>query len=198
MLNQLYAIKQRMHQEFIAGKRTPITSLLVPEHVVFGTRTNEKDGYDAVILELVGTSAKSRSASGGKKREVKLTEAAGDTQAEVEKVLTAGTIVTVSARSKGKGFAGVMKRWGFHGGPRTHGQSDRSRAPGSIARGTTPGRVLKGKHMAGHMGNVAQSVRNLKVIEYNQATRNLKIAGSIPGSLKAWVTIKITKPAVAK
>ncbi len=189
MLNQIYAIKQRMHQEFIAGKRIPVTSLLVPEHVVFGTRTKDKDGYDAVILDLVGTK---------KKREVKLEQAAGDTQAELEKVLTPGSLVTVSAKSKGKGFAGVMKRWGFHGGPRTHGQSDRSRAPGSIARGTTPGRVLKGKRMAGRMGGVNESVRNLKIIEYNQQTRALKVAGSIPGSVKAWVTIKITRPAITK
>lgn len=210
MLNQIYAIKERMHQEFIGGKRVPVTSLIVPEHVILGQRTADKDGYNALILgigqdrkpakkSLLGfLKSKGADFTPKKIKEAKLESAPVDgTQTEVEKSLTPGSLVTVTAKTKGKGFAGVVKRWGFAGGPRTHGQSDRHRAPGSIARGTTPGRVVKGKRMAGRMGGVNQSVKNLKVIAYDQATRNLKLSGPVPGNPKGWVTIKITKPAKA-
>ena len=72
-------------------------------------------------------------------------------------------------KGKGKGFAGGIKRYHFHGGPKTHGQSDRHRAPGSIGSGTTPGRVRKGLHMAGHMGDARVTVKNLRVFESNLA-----------------------------
>src|SRR3990167_4176260 len=91
----------------------------------------------------------------------------------------AGDIVKVSAKSKGKGFQGVVRRHKFAGGPRTHGQSDRERAPGSISSTTTPGRVLKGKRMAGKMGNVRVTVKNLKVVAADD--KNLLVAGLVPG-----------------
>lgn len=206
MINQVYAIKQRMHQEFIGGKRVPVTVLTVPEHVVLGRKTSEKDGYEALIIGIGSIKPTTKKSLLGflkskgvdftpkKIKEVKLTESTEE-QPEVEKVLTTGSLVTVTGKTKGKGFAGVVKRWGFAGGPRTHGQSDRERAPGSIARGTTPGRVVKGKRMAGHMGDVNMSVKNLKVIDYNHETKSLKLAGSVPGNVKGWVTIKVTKPA---
>ncbi|MBI1872201.1 50S ribosomal protein L3 [Candidatus Collierbacteria bacterium] len=209
MINQVYAIKQRMHQEFIGGKRVPVTVLTVPEHIVLGRKTSEKDGYEALILGLGKTRKpttkksllgflKGKDFTPEKIKEVKVKPSTEEITPEVEKALTAGSLVTVTAKSKGKGFAGVVKRWGFAGGPRTHGQSDRERAPGSIARGTTPGRVVKGKRMAGHMGNVNVSVKNLKVLSYDQQTRNLKLQGSVPGNTKSWVTIKITKIAEVK
>ena len=84
--------------------------------------------------------------------------------------------------SKGRGFQGGVKRYNFRGGPRTHGQSDRLRAPGSNSSGTTPGRVYKGKHMAGHMGNVPVTVANLRV-ELVDAERNLlAVRGAVPGA----------------
>lgn len=206
MINQVYAIKQRMHQEFIGGKRVPVTTLLVPEHSVLGVRTKEKDGYEAVIIGLgkkkKQTTKKSllgflkgKDFTPEKIKEVKTEPSTEVITPEVEKALTAGSLVTVTGKTKGKGFAGVVKRWGFAGGPRTHGQSDRHRAPGSIARGTTPGRVVKGKKMAGHMGNVNVSVKNLKILDYNHETRSLKLVGPVPGNTKSWVTIKITKSA---
>lgn len=212
MLNQIYAIKERMHQEFIGGKRVPVTSLLVPEHFVLDQRTIDKDGYNALILgigqkekgkgnkSLLGfLKSKKLDLLPKKIREVRIDASVDDSfQTEVEKTLTTGTLITISGTSKGKGFAGVVKRWGFHGGPRTHGQSDRLRAPGSIGRGTTPGRVLKGKHMAGHMGSVNKSVRNLKIVSYNPETRNLLVSGPVPGNTKGWVTIKVTKLAEVK
>lgn len=98
--------------------------------------------------------------------------------------------VTITGRSKGKGFAGVMKRWGFAGGPATHGQSDRARAPGSIGATTTPGRVLKGKKMAGRMGGEKVTVKGLKVLEFDGSSGLAKISGAIPGPAKSKVVLR--------
>lgn len=91
-----------------------------------------------------------------------------------------GDLLTVSGTSKGKGFAGVVKRHHFKGGPRTHGQSDRERAPGSIGQTTTPGRVYKGKRMAGRMGSDTVSVKNLKVIDVKDG--EIVVKGLVPGA----------------
>jgi len=93
-----------------------------------------------------------------------------------------GEFVDIEGTSKGRGFQGGVKRYNFRGGPRTHGQSDRLRAPGSNSSGTTPGRVYKGKHMAGHMGNEPVTVSNLRV-ELIDAERNLlAVRGAVPGA----------------
>ena len=105
-------------------------------------------------------------------------------------IFLAKDTVSVSGVSKGKGFAGVVKRWGFAGGPKTHGQSDRQRAPGSIGQGTTPGRVLKGKHMAGRMGNEAKTIKNLKILAVDSENNEILISGPIPGPLGSLVVIK--------
>ena len=99
-----------------------------------------------------------------------------------------GDLVSVTGTSKGKGFAGVVKRYHFKGGPRTHGQSDRERAPGSIGNRTIPGRVFKGKRMAGRMGNVQITVKGLKIVEASDIS--VTIQGLIPGSVKSLVFIK--------
>ena len=96
--------------------------------------------------------------------------------------------VQVTGISKGKGFVGVVKRHRFAGGPRTHGQSDRERAPGSIGAGTTPGRVLKGKRMAGRMGSQTVTVKGLKVIEATD--ESLEIKGLVPGAIKTLLIIR--------
>jgi large subunit ribosomal protein L3 len=98
--------------------------------------------------------------------------------------------VDVTGISKGKGFAGVMKRHGFRGGPATHGQSDRARAPGSIGATTTPGRVFKGKRMAGRMGNERVTVQNLKVALVDPERNLLGIRGSIPGNRGGLVMVQ--------
>ena len=104
--------------------------------------------------------------------------------------LKSGDLVNVRGVSKGKGFAGVVKRHHFAGGPKTHGQSDRHRAPGSIGAGTFPGRVFKGLRMAGHMGNQKTTVRNLEVI-WNEPSKNLLlIKGAVPGAKKGLLIIE--------
>ena len=212
MLNQIYAIKQRMSQEFLAGFRVPVTSLLVPEHQVIGEKMDDRDGYRALIValgrakkmttkkSLLGLlKSKNLDFTPQRIKEIKQTTAelaAGPLA--IETLITPNSLVTVSAKSKGKGFAGVVKRWGFAGGPRTHGQSDRERAPGSIGRGTTPGRILPGKKMPGRMGGVNVSTKNLKVISFDPATRILKLKGAVPGATASFVTIKVTKLAEVK
>lgn len=96
--------------------------------------------------------------------------------------LAIGDKVKVTGISKGKGFAGVVKRWKFAGGPRTHGQSDRERAPGSIGQTTTPGRVYKGKKMAGRMGGKRITIKGLKVVEIKPEENILVVKGLVPGN----------------
>lgn len=102
-----------------------------------------------------------------------------------------GVKVNVKATTKGKGFAGVVKRWGFAGGPKTHGQSDRLRAPGSIGAGTDPGRVLKGKKMAGRMGGDSITVMNKRIVD--RKDNYLLVSGAIPGSKGTKVLIAIAE-----
>lgn len=102
--------------------------------------------------------------------------------------LKVGDKIRITGTSKGKGFAGVMKRWGFHGGPKTHGQSDRSRAPGSI--GTQEmARVWKGKKMPGRMGTATVTVRGLEVMELDEKTKMVKVNGAVPGSRNSKVIV---------
>lgn len=93
-----------------------------------------------------------------------------------------GQKIDVSGTSKGRGFSGVVKRHNFRGGPRTHGQSDRLRAPGSIGSGTTPGRVWKGMRMAGRMGGKRVTVQNLEVVRVIPEEQLLLVKGSVPGA----------------
>lgn len=94
--------------------------------------------------------------------------------------LTVGLSVRVSGKSKGRGFQGVVKRHGFHGGPASHGQKDRLRAPGSIGP-TAPQRVLPGRKMAGHMGNTRVTVRNLTIAKVVPETNMVMVRGAVPG-----------------
>ncbi|MGB9637460.1 MAG: 50S ribosomal protein L3 [Microgenomates group bacterium] len=100
-----------------------------------------------------------------------------------------GERITVRGVSKGKGFAGVVKRHHFKGGPRTHGQSDRERAPGSIGSTTTPGRVLKGKRMAGRMGSKKITVKNLKILKVDAEKNWLYLQGAVPGVRKGIIEL---------
>lgn len=93
----------------------------------------------------------------------------------------AGDMLRVSGISKGKGFQGVVKRHGFSGGPKTHGQKNRHRAPGSIGN-TTPQRVIPGRRMAGHMGNVRVTIKNIKLLEVEPEKKIFLLIGAVPGN----------------
>ena len=101
-----------------------------------------------------------------------------------------GDMVNISGISKGKGFAGGVKRYHFAGGPKTHGQSDRHRAPGSVGSTTTPGRVFKGLRMAGHMGNRRVTVRGLEVVEVDLERHVVLVKGAVPGAKNGLLLIK--------
>jgi large subunit ribosomal protein L3 len=101
-----------------------------------------------------------------------------------------GDLVDVIGKSKGRGFAGVVKRHGFSGGPRTHGQSDRQRAPGSIGATSGMSRVTKGMRMAGRMGNARVSSQNLEVVRIDPERNLLAVKGSVPGAKGGLVVIR--------
>ncbi len=96
-------------------------------------------------------------------------------------VFAKGQRVDVTGTTKGRGFAGVIKRYGFHRQPQTHGQTDRVRAPGAIGAGTWPGRVWKGKKMPGHMGNARKTIQNLLVVAADPERNLLLVRGGVPG-----------------
>ncbi len=98
--------------------------------------------------------------------------------------------IQITGISKGKGFQGGVKRYHFKGGPRTHGQSDRERAPGSIGQTTTPGRVYKGKRMAGRMGGDKVTIKNLKVVGIESEKNILTVSGLVPGGRNSLLIIK--------
>ena len=104
--------------------------------------------------------------------------------------LKAGATVQVSGISKGKGFAGGVKRWNFKGGPATHGQKNRHRAPGSIGN-TTPQRVLPGRHMAGHLGMERITYKNIKLVSIDMEKKVVSLHGSVPGATGRAVELRI-------
>jgi large subunit ribosomal protein L3 len=105
-------------------------------------------------------------------------------------IFAAGELVDVIGTSKGRGFAGVVKRHNFSGGPKTHGQSDRWRRGGSIGSGTTPGRVLKNMRMPGHMGDARVTVKNLRILRVDPERNLVAIRGALPGPTGALVMIR--------
>ncbi len=98
--------------------------------------------------------------------------------------------VSVVGKSKGKGFAGVMKKWGFHGGPATRGQGIKARTPGSIGS-QTPGRVLRGKHMAGRLGNDRVTIKGLKIVKVISESKQLMVSGPVPGARNSKIVINL-------
>ena len=108
-------------------------------------------------------------------------------------VFEVGEFVDVIGTSKGKGFAGAMKRWGFGGGPMTHGQSDRQRSPGSSGSGTTPGRVFKGKKRPGRMGNVRVTSSHIRVALVDSERNLIGVQGSVPGAKGGTVVLKAAR-----
>ncbi len=112
------------------------------------------------------------------------------TEIKAAMVFQPGQLVKVSGTSKGRGFAGVIKRWGFHSQPKTHGQSDRERAPGSIGA-QTPGRVLKGKKMPGHYGHQRVTVKNLLVVKVDEKKNELWLRGAVPGHYGSWLYLEV-------
>ena len=185
------------------GAATATTIVEAGPCFVTQIRTLARDGYEAVQLgfEQVRSNKLTRPERGHLKdsvppvktlREVPATDIDDLNVGERIDVgmLVPGERVDVVGTSKGKGFAGVMKRHNFRGGPKTHGQSDRWRAPGSIGSGTTPGRVMKGMKMAGHLGDDRVTVQNLEVIRVDPERNLIALRGAIPGPRGGLIMIK--------
>jgi large subunit ribosomal protein L3 len=182
------------------GRVVPVTVIQAGPCVVTQVKTKETDGYEAVQLGFGDVKRRNKPESGHLKNSRLsryLREVATDDTSEFEvgqtigvDIFEAGEKVDVIGTSKGRGFAGVMKRWNFRGGPRTHGQSDRARAPGSIGGGTTPGKVYKGLKMGGHMGNRRITVKGLEIIEIDTERNLLLVKGGIPGATNSLVQIR--------
>lgn len=202
MVHGLIGRKLGMTQIFDEqGLARPVTVIEAGPCVVTQVRTQEKDGYEAVQIGF-GIAKKLNKPQKGHVKEsghmVKtLREVKADDYAAVEvgQVFNAdtfevGDVVDITGTSKGKGFQGGMRRHNFSGAQQTHGQSDRLRAPGSIGSSATPGRVMKGKKMAGHMGNEKVTVQNLKVLRVDTDRNLLLIEGSVPGPNKGTLLIR--------
>jgi large subunit ribosomal protein L3 len=204
MANGLIGKKLGMTQVFEPGGiATGVTIIEAGPCIVTQVKTEDNDGYNAVQLGFSETKEKKLSqAERGHLRKKKLPLVkllreipSGDDEHKVGdrvdvSMFNAGDIVDIIGTSKGKGFAGVMKRHNFHGGQRTHGQSDRSRAPGSIGPGTTPGRVYKGLRMAGHMGHARVTVQNLRVVSVDADRNLILIKGAVPGPTNGMLIVR--------
>jgi large subunit ribosomal protein L3 len=183
-----------------SGQAQAVTAIEAGPCVVTQVKTVAKEGYDAVQLGF-GEARRLKSPQRGHLKGLgqlrflrefptaDLVEAKVGDRVDISR-FKAGDAVDITGISKGKGFAGVVKRHHFAGGPKTHGQSDRHRAPGSVGATTTPGRVFKGLRMAGHMGNRRVTVRNLEVVEADPERNLLLVKGAVPGARNGLLLIR--------
>ena len=188
------------------GASLPVTVVEVGQNRVVQVKRAEREGYGAVQVTAgerkpsrvakpaAGHFAKAAVEPGRGLWEFRVDADQLDGMAPGDELGAAlfseGQIVDVTARSKGKGFQGVIKRHNFHMQDATHGNSRSHRAPGSIGQNQTPGRVFKGKKMAGHMGAVRTTVQNLKVVRVDSDRGLLLIQGAVPGAPSADVIIR--------
>ncbi len=219
MINTLLGIKKGMTSTYDSrGRRVGATILRVSPNYITQIKTPEtKDGYSAIQIGMgtkksvkqaqIGHAKKSGlldspRGEAGKKirwfREIRIKNEESrimedikpGTEVTVNQVFSIGDALKVTGVSKGKGFQGGVKRYNFRGGPKTHGQSDRHRAPGSIGAGTTPGRVYKGKRMAGHMGVERVSYMGMEVVGIDKLKNMLIVKGGIPGPIGGMVILE--------
>ena len=188
------------------GQSIPVTVIEVEGNRITQVKTNDVDGYRAVQVAYgtrraslvtkaaAGHYAKANVEAGRGLMEFRLEVSEGeDLKAGDEFSVSSfevGQIVDVTGTSKGKGFQGVIKRWNFSMQDATHGNSLSHRAPGSIGQCQTPGRVIKGKKMAGQMGNVQSTVQNLEVVRVDEERGLILIRGAVPGATGVDVVVK--------
>jgi len=190
------------------GTSVPVTVIEASPNRVTQVKTLESDGYAAVQVTngakrsalinkpLAGHYAKADVIAGRGLWELRLDDVDADERPEVGNDITveqfeAGQKVFVTGVSKGKGFAGTVKRHNFHMQDATHGNSLSHRAPGSIGQCQTPGRVFKGKKMAGQMGNVRSTTKNLEIVRVDSERHLLLIKGAVPGAAGGRVIVRL-------
>jgi large subunit ribosomal protein L3 len=183
-----------------AGKMKSVTAIEAGPCKITQVKAEETDGYNAAQLGFGQAKKLTAGEKGHLKemgqfrylRELRLDVVEGLKAGDVidASLFKAGDTVDVTGISKGKGFAGVVKRHHFKGGPKTHGQSDRQRAPGAIGSTTNPGHVLKNVRMAGHLGDEQNTIRNLKVHNADASRNLIFIEGAVPGAKNSLVIIR--------
>ncbi len=190
------------------GTSVPVTVIEASPNRVTQVKTAENDGYSAIQVTngnkrsslvnkpMAGHYSKADVAAGKGLWELRLDHVGADEVPEVGNEITvdqfeAGQKVFVSGISKGKGFAGTVKRHNFHMQDATHGNSLSHRAPGSIGQCQTPGRVFKGKKMAGQMGNVRSTTKNLEIVRVDSERHLLLIKGAVPGAAGGRVIVRL-------
>lgn len=185
------------------GKVIPVTVVKAGPCTVIQTKTVETEGYDSVVVGYgdvkekslnkpqKGIFAKANVACKKYLREFRLEDTASLNVGDEIKadIFEAGEKVDVSGISKGKGFAGPMKRWGLHRGPMAHG-SGYHRGSGSMGACSNPGRVMKGKKLPGHMGVVKVTVQNLEIVKVDAEAGLILVKGAIPGNKGGLVTVR--------
>ena len=203
----LIATKEGMTRLFQEdGKSLPVSVLKVATNFVSQIETKETDGYNSVQLSTQDQKEKNQTKSKighfnknniSLKKYLKEFKIEDDDLEGLElgkefdvKIFEEGQLVDVSGISKGKGFAGTVKRWNFATQDATHGNSLAHRKPGSIGQCQTPGRVWKGKKMAGHLGNTRQTTQNLKIQKIDAENNLILVKGALPGSKGSPVIIK--------
>lgn len=201
MVKGIIGRKLGMGQVFTeSGEAEAVTAIEAGPCVVTQVKTADKEGYKAAQLGFGQAKRLNSPRKGHLKKLGQFQYLREFRVADTEEIKVGdkvdvglfkeGDLVDVTGVSKGKGFAGVVKRHHFAGGPKTHGQSDRHRAPGSIGATTSPGRVLKGKRMAGHMGTDRVTVSHLEVYRADPEHNLLLVRGAVPGGKNGLVLIE--------
>ena len=187
-----------------AGKALPVTLVQAGPCTVTQVKTESKDGYDSVQVGFSDSKKINSPQSGHQKRSGGqfsiLQEFGAEDFDQIEvgqkfttEIFEEDTKIKVTGTSKGRGFSGGVRRYGFKGGPKTHGQSDRHRAVGSIGAGSSPGRVWPGTRMPGRYGNETSTITGLKVAKIDNDNNILVIKGSVPGPNGTTLRIEIQK-----
>jgi large subunit ribosomal protein L3 len=203
MGKKLVGKKLGMTRYFVEdGVSVPVTIIKAGPCVVIQKKSSEKDGYEAIQVgfetqeeKRINQPMKGHFKAAGDLFFKYLTEIRVDDAEAFEigqeiksDIFEIGDMVQVSGKSKGRGFSGVMKRWGFSGGRKTHG-SRSHRVPGSIGMSATPGRVFKGKKLPGRMGNQKVTIKNLEILDMRPEQDVIALKGSVPGSRNSLVEI---------
>jgi large subunit ribosomal protein L3 len=186
------------------GNSISVTVIEAGPCPITAIKTKERDGYEALQVafgekpeRVIGRPLKGHFAKAGVKPSALLGEFDGyeigsyklGDVINVDKVFAVGDKVSVTGTSKGKGFQGVVKRHHFGGGPVTHGESDRTRAPGSVGSSSYPSRTFKGLRMAGRMGGKRSTIKNLKVVRLIPDSNLILVEGPVPGPTNGYVQI---------
>jgi large subunit ribosomal protein L3 len=207
MVTSLLGKKLGMSQLFTPeGKLVPITIIQADPCDIIQIKTVEKDGYSALQVGFEDKKRKRATkpelghvAKAGVEPKRFIREILSEDASQYElgqkltlEVFNGISLVDIIGVSKGKGFAGVVKRWGFRGGPQTHG-STKHRGSGSIGAGTDPGRVIKGMRMAGRMGGKRSTMRNVSVVKIDGDRNLLFVKGAVPGPNGGYVFVQKSK-----